>query len=158
MAYSGRYHLENPQKYIGNPENVVYRSLWERRVMYYLDTNVNVLNWASEEIFIPYISPKDGHTHRYFPDFFVKAKKKDGNVTEMLWEVKPDKQTRPPSKVKDGKRKSPKRRHRYIVEAVTYGINLAKWEAAKKFCAEHGWEFRVLTEKDLGIFPHYPHK
>ena len=68
MTYKGRFVPERPQKYKGNSRNIVYRSMWERKVMSSLDRNENVLEWASEEIVIPYESPFDGKVHRYYPD------------------------------------------------------------------------------------------
>ena len=75
MAYSGRYIPTKPEKYKGNPMKIIYRSLWERRLMVYCDQNDKVIEWGSEEIIIPYYSPLDGRTHRYFPDFYMKAKR-----------------------------------------------------------------------------------
>ena len=72
MAYKGKYKPENPKKYKGDPTNVVYRSLWERKFMHYCDVNENILEWASEEIHIPYISPIDRKKHKYYPDFYIK--------------------------------------------------------------------------------------
>ena len=60
MSYKGRYTPANPKKYKGNSRNIVYRSLWERKFMVYCDTSKNILEWGSEEIIIPYISPVDG--------------------------------------------------------------------------------------------------
>ena len=74
MAYSGRFKPKNPQKYAGDPSNIIYRSSWECRVMDWLDKNDDILSWGSEEIAIPYISPADGRSHRYYPDFIVKFK------------------------------------------------------------------------------------
>jgi hypothetical protein len=110
--------------------------------MKYLDESSHILAWNSEEIVIPYKSPIDNQVHRYFVDFMVKVKDKDGNIRTMLWEVKPHKQSIPP---KIQKRKT----HKYITEVATYAVNDAKWEAAKDFCKRKGWEFIVLTEKDL---------
>ena len=93
MAYKGRYQPARPEKYRGDPRNIVYRSLWERRVMVEFDTNDNVLEWASEEIQIPYVSPIDGKRHRYFPDFVVKMRDRDGKVIVKMIEVKPLAQT-----------------------------------------------------------------
>ncbi len=31
------------------------------------------------------------------------------------------------------------------------GINQEKWRAADIFCKEHGWQFKILTENDLGL-------
>jgi hypothetical protein len=144
MAYSGKFTPKNPQKYIGDYNNIVYRSSWEARVMDWLDRNDNIISWNSEELIIPYISPADNRFHRYFPDFLVKLKTKDGKFKTMLIEIKPKKQTVPPE---------PKKRvtKQYINEVVTYGVNQAKWQAANEFCLDRGWEFRVMTEDDLGL-------
>ena len=144
MAYSGLFKPKNPQKYVGDPTNIVYRSSWECKVMSWLDRNPSIISWASEELIIPYKSPVDNKFHRYFPDFLVKVKSRDGKTKTLLLEVKPKKQTLPPE---------PKKRmtKQYVNEVVTYGVNQAKWEAANEFCLDRGWEFRVLTENDLGI-------
>jgi hypothetical protein len=144
MAYSGKFTPKNPQKYIGDYNNIVYRSSWEARVMNWLDRNDNIVSWNSEELIIPYVSPADNRFHRYFPDFLVKLKTKDGKFKTMLIEIKPKKQTVPPE---------PRKRvtKQYINEVVTYGVNQAKWQAANEFCLDRGWEFRVMTEDDLGL-------
>jgi hypothetical protein len=68
-TYKGRYSPKNPGKYKGDPTGIIYRSLWERKLMVYLDENKSIIQWSSEEIAIPYISPLDIRYHRYFPDF-----------------------------------------------------------------------------------------
>ena len=145
MAYDykqGFFRPKYPKKYIGDPTNIVFRSGWEKRVMQSLDENLNVVRWASEEIIIPYISPIDNRPHRYFVDFYVEAKLADGSIKKMLLEVKPAAQTKPP--------KAPKRRtKRYLSEVMTYGVNEAKWKAAKEYCLDKGWEFRIITEAEL---------
>jgi hypothetical protein len=143
MSYKGRFTPKNPKKYAGDSSNIVYRSLWELKVMKYLDENSNVIYWASEELVIPYVSPVDNRVHRYFPDFVVKTLNKEGKETTLVLEVKPEKQTRPPSQ----KRKT----KQFIQESITYAINEAKWKAAELFCLEHGWKFKIITEKELGI-------
>ena len=85
MSYKGKYRSTNRAKYKGDPDNIIYRSLWERQVMKNLDESSNVVEWASEEIVIPYRSPIDGKMHRYFPDFYVKTTK--GDI--FLIEIKP---------------------------------------------------------------------
>lgn len=138
----GLFKPINPKKYRGDPTNIVYRSGWEKQVMQWLDNNINVISWSSEEVVIPYISPIDGHPHRYFVDFYVEAKGRDGSVKKMLLEVKPAAQTKAPT--------TPKRKtKRYITEVMTYGVNQAKWQAAKEFCDLRGWEFKVITEAEL---------
>jgi hypothetical protein len=143
MAYKGRFVPKNPKKYKGDPTNVIYRSLWERQVMKYLDLNSTVLEWASEEIVVPYRSAVDGRMHRYFVDFYAKIQ--TGNeITTYLLEVKPERQTLPPVKKKKASR-------RYINEMKTYAVNVSKWEAAIDFCEERGWKFMILTEKNLNV-------
>lgn len=144
MAYSGKFSPKNINKYLGDPTNIWYRSLWERRVMVHLDTNPNVVEWSNEEIVIPYLSPVDNRYHRYFPDFFVKIKNKDNLLESKILEVKPKNQTKPPNLKKRVTKQ-------YIQEVMTYGINEAKWKAAAEYCKDRGWQFFVITEDDLGI-------
>jgi len=144
MAYSGRFTPTNPQKYQGDYKNIVYRSSWECRVMDWLDRNESVIYWASEEVIVPYKSPVDGRMHRYFPDFVIKVKSKDGQTKTIMLEVKPKKQTRPPQPQK-------RMTKQYINEVVTWGINEAKWKAANEFCLDRGWEFKIMTEDHLGL-------
>ncbi len=54
MTYKGKYRPSYTEKYKGNPMNILYRSLWERKFMVYCDKNRNILEWWSEEIAIPY--------------------------------------------------------------------------------------------------------
>jgi len=143
MSNKGRFRPKNPQKYKGDANNIIYRSTWEIKVMNYLDENPNVIWWGSEELPIPYFSPIDKRKHRYFPDFIAKMRKSDGTVMTYVIEVKPEKQTQPPTQ----KRKT----KTYLQEAITYEINKAKWYAAEEFCKDHGWQFQILTEKHLGI-------
>ena len=144
MSYKGKYYPSFPRKYKGDPTNIIYRSLWERKFMVYCDKNDNILEWASEEIAIPYRSPIDNRVHRYFPDFYMKVKETNGRIKNYVIEVKPAKQTIPPKK--------PKRQTKgYIREAYEYARNQAKWKMAKEFCADRQWEFKVETEKELGI-------
>jgi len=144
MAYSGRYSPKNTNKYLGDPTNIWYRSLWERRVMVHLDENTNVVGWSNEEIAIPYLSPVDNRWHRYFPDFFVKVQNRIGVVESLILEVKPKSQSVPPQK-------KSKITRRYINEVMTWGVNEAKWKAATEYCKNKQWTFKVITEEDLGI-------
>jgi hypothetical protein len=143
MSYKGRFLPQNPQKYAGDANNIIWRSTWEKRVMEWLDRSENVVYWASEELVIKYYSPIDNKIHRYFPDFTVKIKKKDGTVMTHVLEVKPEYQTKQPVM----KRKT----KRFLEEQVTYIVNQSKWKAATEFCKDRGWVFQILTEKDLGI-------
>jgi len=143
MPYKTKYKPINKTKYVGNPNNIICRSLWERRVCKYLDRNKNILRWGSEEIIIPYYSPVDKKVHKYYPDFIVEKKNKSGKTETLLIEIKPEKQTRPPKKKRNKKS--------YLKECLTYEINKAKWKSAEKVCKNKGWKFLILTEND--IFP-----
>ena len=144
MAYRGRYIPTYPKKYKGDPSNIIYRSLWERKFMVYCDRNDRILEWGSEEFFIPYRSPLDGKIHRYFPDFYVQVKTKQNTIKKWVVEVKPKAQTRPP--------RTPKRKtKKYITEVRNYAINDAKWKNAIEYCKDRNMEFIIITEDELGI-------
>ena len=144
MSYKGKYYPSFPRKYKGDPTNIIYRSLWERKFMVYCDKNSKILEWGSEEIALPYISPHDSRVHRYFPDFYIKVQENTGKIKRYLIEVKPLKQTVKPKK--------PKRQSKgYIREAFEYARNQAKWKAAREYCADRMWEFKVITENELDI-------
>ena len=144
MTYSGYFRPKNPKKYIGDHNNIIYRSSWECRVMTWLDNNPAIVSWASEELTIPYISPVDNKYHRYYPDFLVKVKGRDGTIKVMLLEIKPKKQTKEPQKKKRVTKQ-------YIYEVTTWGVNQAKWKAATEYCLDRGWEFKIITEDHLGL-------
>ena len=146
MSYKGKFKPKNRAKYKGDHTAITYRSLWELRFMRYLDTSASVLKWSSEEIVIPYRSPIDGRRHRYFPDFWVKVKTSEGLVKESLIEVKPKAQCSPP---KGAPPKDRRKRGRFIREVKTWGINEAKWKAAKAYCDDRKWGWKILTEDDL---------
>jgi hypothetical protein len=144
MSYKGKFRPSNPKKYKGDPTNIIYRSLWELKFMNYCDKNENILIWSSEELWIPYKSPVDNRYHKYFPDFYIKYKNTSGKIMESLIEIKPAKQVKGPTPQKSRSKK-------YISEVVEYAKNMAKWEAAKEYCNDRKWEFKILTEHDLGI-------
>jgi hypothetical protein len=144
MAYKGKYKPSYPQKYKGDPTNIVYRSLWERKFMVYCDTNDNILEWGSEQIALPYRSPIDGKIHKYFPDFYIKVRENDGKIQKYIIEIKPKKQTVEPKVQK-------KRTKGYIYEVTEWARNQAKWKVAKEFCEDRQWIFKILTEDDLGV-------
>lgn len=142
MPYKGKFQPKNPNKYIGNPTNIIYRSLWERRFMVFCDMKDTVLEWGSEEVIVPYKSPIDNRMHRYFTDFLVKTRNKDGIIETRLIEIKPKKQCSPPTK--------PQRKtKRYLEEIKTWVINESKWKAAKEYAENRGWIFQIITEDTL---------
>ena len=141
--YKGKYKVKNPQKYIGDSTNVIYRSLMELNFMKWCERSEKVLKWNSEEVVIPYISPMDKKRHRYFPDFLIQT-----NKGWTLIEVKPLIQTKPPKKILIEK-VTLKKKRRYIKAVKTWLVNEAKWNAAKKVCEVNGWKFELMTEKQL---------
>lgn len=143
MAYKGKYIPINPKKYVGNSSQIIYRSLWERKLMVYCDRNDNIIEWGSEEVIVPYRSPWDGKMHRYFPDFYMKVKQTNGTHKKFIIEVKPKAQCKEPNK-------TPKRKTRkWYKEVQTWGINQAKWKSATDYCENRGMEFKILTEDHL---------
>ena len=112
--------------------------------MDWLDRNPDIISWASEELIIPYISPVDNRQHRYFPDFLVKMKTREGKNKTVLIEVKPKYQTQPPVQKK-------RITKQYINEVTTWGVNQSKWKAANEYCLDRGWEFLIITEDHLGL-------
>ena len=143
MTYKGRYFPTNPKKYKGNPNQIVYRSLWERKVMVYCDKNDAIIEWGSEEVIVPYLSPMDGKIHRYFPDFYMKVRQADGSTKKFIIEVKPKSQCKQP--VKNPKRRTTK----WFNEVKTFAINQAKWKSAREFCEVKGMEFKIFTEDHI---------
>ena len=143
MAYKGRYKIKNPDKYLGNPTNVIFRSLWERNTFRWCENNPKVRAWSSGEIVVPYKCKVDNKLHRYFVDLYVEM----NNGQTILVEIKPKKETLPP---KQPKRKTKK----FLNEVITFSKNQDKWEAADQYAKHKGWKFQVWTEetlKNLGI-------
>ena len=85
QKYKGKFTPENPSKYAGDSKNIIYRSMWERRCMKYFDNNPSILQWASEEVVIPYYDTATKKVRRYFPDFLIKIKDKDGQAKTHLF-------------------------------------------------------------------------
>lgn len=143
-TYKGRYSPLNPSKYRGDITQIIWRSTWELRFMKWCDNNTSVIEWGSETVIIPYVSPLDKKVHRYFVDFYMKVIDKNQVTKKYLVEIKPEKFTKPPEKPK-------KLTKKFIDEVFQYGVNEAKWKAAFEFCSDRNMQFLILTEKDLGL-------
>jgi hypothetical protein len=142
-VFSGRFTPKHPEKYKGDPTNIIYRSSYEIRFMKWADLSEHVLAWNSEEVVIPYIHPKDGRAHRYFVDFMIQVRTKSGEIKRFLVEVKPFVFTQEPV--------VPKRKtKRFLTEVIQYAVNQAKWKAARSYAADRGISFIIITERDLG--------
>ncbi len=135
----GVFKPKNPEKYNGNPTQIVFRSGWEQQFMSYLDNHPDVLSWSSETIIIRYRCPVTGRVRRYFPDFKVRYKNRQGLIEDVIYEIKPARETAPP-----------KRMSKYYVKHVnTFKVNKAKWEAAVDYCKRRNLKFKILTEHEL---------
>ena len=144
QSYKGIFSPKFPQKYKGDVSKIIWRSTWELRVMKWLDMNINVIEWNSEEVVIPYFDPTKGKYRRYFPDFVIRVRLPDNRIKTYMLEVKPLYQTKEPQKKKRVTKK-------YINEVTAWSTNEAKWSQAKEYCADRGWEFKLITEKELGL-------
>lgn len=140
-TYKGKYRVKNIKKYEGNPSNCIFRSLWERQVFRWLDDHPKVVKWSSEEIIVPYRCKTDGKMHRYYTDLKIKM---DNGKTYII-EIKPKAQVKEP-KIRSRKTK------KYINEVMTYVKNQSKWEAAREYCNDRGWEFAIWTEDTIKSF------
>lgn len=139
MYHKRIYKPMYPEKYVGDPRNIVMRSSWETRFALWCDKNPDIVKWSSEETIVPYISPIDNKPHRYFVDFKIQTK----NGKTFLVEIKPAAQTRPP----EGSRRT----KRFLTEAQTFLVNQSKWKYAKEYASARGWDFIILTENELGL-------
>ena len=144
MFHKRLYKPLFPEKYAGDHTNIVMRSSWETRFASWCDKNPSVVKWSSEETIIPYRCPTDDKIHRYFVDFKIQIRNKDGLLKTYLIEVKPAKQTQPP--VYPGRNTQ-----RYITESMTFIKNQAKWKAAVEYAKDRGYEFKIITEHELGL-------
>ena len=105
--------------------------------MMFLDSNTNIIQWASESIRIPYRNPLTGKASSYVPDFLVLYENKYKKQIAELVEIKPKKQSIIESKTANA-------RDRAIV-----AVNHAKWAAARAWCSQNGLIFRVINEDAL---------
>lgn len=144
MFHKRKFLPKNPEKYVGDANNIIMRSSWETRFANWCDRNPNIIRWSSEETVIPYRCPTDDKIHRYFVDFKITVKNKDGELKTFLVEVKPAKQTVQP--VFPGKRTK-----KFLMESFYFIKNQAKWEAARNYCKDRGWGFKIITEHELGL-------
>jgi len=144
-SYKGKYIVENKEKYL-NDKSPIYRSSWEAKVCKFFDMSDSILKWSYESVVIPYVNAIDGKTHRYYPDFYIEKKNKNGTISKVIVEVKPKKQTIPPKEPKTNNWKS---KRQYMYEAEMFIVNQCKWKAASAYCDKYGYEFQIITEDDI---------
>ena len=138
----GKFYPRNPEKYVGNINKITFRSSWEKDFMEFLDNNITVKKWGSEIISIKYLKPTTGRVHKYYPDFYVEYIDRNGKIIQDLVEVKPEKQVNKPTT--RGKSKKTQ-----LYEALTWSINMAKWRSAQLFCDKYGFNWKIMSEKEI---------
>ena len=142
--HQGKYSPRNPKKYLGNLNQIRFRSGWELQMFIKMDTHDSVLQWGSEIIPIKFLNPIDGRQHTYFPDIFAVIKNRDGNIVKYLLEIKPSRETVIPTPTHDGRKQ-----RRFLNESIKYAINNAKWRYAQDLCKTQGWVFKIISEKNI---------
>jgi hypothetical protein len=156
--------ISNPEKYIGDPAQIIYRSTWEYSFIKYCDSASSVLRWSSEPIAVKYFdkvsklvecqkygldpnNPTNWIQKNYYIDFWCVVDKGDGTVKKMFIEIKPSnkliKPTPPPENASPGAQK------KFNILAKEYLVNEEKFKAMKKYAESCGAEFHVFTEKTL---------
>lgn len=135
----GLYTPRHPEKYVGDPLKIRYMSSWELNLHKFFDNNPHVMRWSSEKLVVPYLKPTDGKFHRYYPDYWIEYRNKEGKLIQEVIEVKPK-----------SKMKKPRKNSKYkLAETVELAINIAKWKAAQAFCRQRGMTFRIVTESSI---------
>ena len=121
---------------------IIYRSSYELRFMRWCDSNPNIIKWGSESNIIPYYDSTQRKVRRYFVDNFIELQK-DNKIHKYLIEIKPSSQTVAPIN------KKYKRKSTMLYEQTMFINNQEKWAAAKDWCKKNGYQFAIITEKDL---------
>jgi len=146
QVQQGYFRPANPEKYIGNPSQIIFRSSWEFKFLKWCDASPTILKYSSEPVGIPYYSPLDKRGHIYYVDFYIVTKDTDGKEKAWLIEVKPNKYTKPPVAPK---RMTDKQTANYMYAAKQFILNQAKFEAAREFASIRGLQFGIITENFL---------
>jgi hypothetical protein len=143
---SGKYSPRNPDKYIGDIHNIIYRSSWEYRFCIYCDNNDSILKWSSEPVAIDYYNPLDKKDHKYNVDFYIKVQREDQTEQDWIIEIKPENQTKKP--IYEGVNTLAKLKS-YNRNMQIWITNQAKFKAAKLWAEKRGYKFGVVDENFL---------
>jgi hypothetical protein len=143
---SGKFVPRNPEKYIGDIHNIIYRSSWEGKFCQYCDQNPNIIKWASEAIQIEYWNPVDKKTHIYHPDYYIKTQKTDGTTEDWIIEIKPASQYQLDKKPVLKGPMTEKRILSHNEQMKTWIVNRAKFDAAMNFAKYNGYRFGAIDE------------
>jgi TnsA endonuclease N terminal/TnsA endonuclease C terminal len=106
------------------PDIGLYESTLERDLMEMLRFDQGVLRVSPQPLKIEFLGP-DGQPKVYFPDGLIEFKPELG-MRPILYEVK----------------------HRQDFRK-NWKVLIPKFRAAKRYCADHGWQFEVYTEREI---------
>ena len=138
----GTFKPQHPEKYKGS-QPIIFRSGMELKMFQICDSHQSIITWGSESVVVPYVSPVDNKLHRYFIDLVMAVKHNTGTIQKYIVEIKPYRQTLPPTK------SSKKKTSTILYETIQYAKNMSKWESAKEWAAKHGYKFLIVTENEL---------
>jgi len=147
----GYYILMNPNKYLGDPTKIVYRSSWELAFNKFCDSNESIIKWSAENIAIPYQITNDigqVEVHRYYPDYYIEmitAGNKE-KYDRLVVEIKPVAELSLPKKPKG---QTLKMLENYEYSLRTFKKNLHKWAYAKEWCERRQLKFLIITDDFL---------
>lgn len=141
----GYYKLENPEKYTGDPTQIIYRSSWEYKFCRYCDHTTEVINWSSEPFSVKYFDPIRKKEREYHIDFYIRVAK-GGTMQNYLVEIKPKDKLKMP--VLEA-RQTLKRLKEYNYAMEEFIVNKAKKEAAEAYAHAMGYKYIIVTEDFL---------
>ncbi|NMC60115.1 MAG: hypothetical protein GYA51_12165 [Candidatus Methanofastidiosa archaeon] len=157
-------NLKNPEKYIGDPNLIIYRSSWEFSFIKWCDASPSIIKWSSEPIKVPYYdrvskleecrklgldpnNPRNWTIKNYNTDFWVLIDKGGERPEKWFIEIKPkDKLTKPKQVSAHAPLKEIRRYNNLMKE---YLINEAKFAALKDWAEKNQSKFYVFTEDTL---------
>lgn len=160
----GNYIPKNKDKVIKlNTEGGVYfRSSWEKKIMTWLDHKDEIIKWGAECLKIPYQMTHFDNgdakikNHVYYSDFYYEMRKSDGELKQVVVEVKPQKEYNMVLALNEGKLKVPEKGTKKL-KNFEYDLKMAyknkqKWETMIKWCNQKGYDFIIITEENLKRF------
>lgn len=144
----GYYKPKNPEKYVGNLKNIIYRSGMELKFCQLMDSSKRIIRWVSEPDTSPfpikYHNPIKNNICNYYPDYLIEAIQQNGSTKTMVIEVKPKEKLKKPKR--PSKYASKKTINSYNNKLKEFIINMEKYKASIKFCKRLNIEYVYITE------------
>jgi len=169
----GYAKIQNKDKYIGDPELIIYRSSWEFAFIKYCDMSPSVKRWSSEPVSIPYYdrvskleecaklgldpnNPSNWEVKNYNTDFWYEVDNGRDRLEKIFVEIKPSHKLKKP--IPPPEHATLKEQRIFVKAAKEYLINEAKFAAIREWAERHDSKFYVFTEdvlsRILGRFWH----